>query len=36
MFGATMEHSFAAHEAQLHVHGTPEAVWKVTESFAPA
>jgi hypothetical protein len=30
-----MEHP-VVQEAQLHVHGAPEAVWKVTESTASA
>jgi hypothetical protein len=30
-----MEHP-VVQEAQLHVHGAPEAVWKVAESTAPA
>ena len=34
-FGATMAHVVAVHDAQLHVHGAPEAVWKTTESLAP-
>jgi hypothetical protein len=35
-FGATMVHAAVVHEAQLHVQGVPEAVWKTTESLAPA
>jgi hypothetical protein len=36
LFGATMEHPVGAHDLQLHVHGTPEPVWKATDSTAPA
>jgi hypothetical protein len=34
--GAVIAHPPGGHDAQLHVHGTPEAVSKVTASIAPA
>ena len=36
LLGAVTAHPSGGHDAQLHVHGTPEAVWKVTASIAPA
>jgi hypothetical protein len=36
LFGATMAHTVVVHEAQLHVHGVPETVAKVTASISPA
>jgi hypothetical protein len=36
LFGATMEQLDGAHEAQRQVHGTPELVWKSTDSTASA
>ncbi len=34
--GAVIAHPSDGHDAQLHVHGAPEAVSKVTASTAPA
>ncbi len=36
LLGAVIEHPSGGHDAQLHVHGAPEAVSKVTASTAPA
>ena len=36
LLGAVIAHPTGGHEAQLHVHGAPEAVSKVTTSTAPA
>ncbi len=36
LLGAAIVHPPGAHDAQLHVHGAPEAVSKVTASTAPA
>jgi hypothetical protein len=36
LLGAIIAHPSGAHDAQLHVHGAPEAVSKVTASTAPA
>ncbi len=36
LLGAIIAHPSGAHDAQLHIHGAPEAVSKVTASTAPA
>jgi hypothetical protein len=36
LLGAVIAHPSGAHDVQLHVHGAPEAVSKVTASTAPA
>ena len=36
LLGAVIAHPSGGHDAQLHVHGAPEAVSKVTASTAPA
>jgi hypothetical protein len=36
LLGAVIAHPSGAHDAQLHIHGAPEAVSKVTASTAPA
>jgi hypothetical protein len=36
LLGAAIAHAPGGHDAQLHVHGAPEAVSKVTASTAPA
>ncbi len=36
LLGAAIAHPPGEHDAQLHVHGVPEAVSKVTASTAPA
>jgi hypothetical protein len=36
LLGAVIAHPPGGHDAQLHVHGAPEAVSKVTASTAPA
>jgi hypothetical protein len=36
VLGAAIAHPPSGHDAQLHVHGAPEAVSKVTASTAPA
>ena len=36
LLGAVIAHPSGGHDAQLHVHGAPEAVAKVTASTAPA
>ncbi len=36
LLGAAIAHPSGGHDAQLHVHGVPEAVSKVTASTAPA
>ena len=36
LLGAVTAHPSGGHDAQLHVHGAPEAVSKVTASTAPA
>jgi hypothetical protein len=36
LLGAVIAHPSSRHDAQLHVHGAPEAVSKVTASTAPA
>jgi hypothetical protein len=36
LLGAVIVHPSEGHDAQLHVHGAPEAVSKVTASTAPA
>ena len=36
LLGAVIAHPSGGHNAQLHVHGAPEAVSKVTASTAPA
>jgi hypothetical protein len=36
LLGAVIAHPTDGHDAQLHVHGAPEAVSKVTASTAPA
>ena len=36
LLGAVTAHPPGGHDAQLHVHGAPEAVSKVTASTAPA
>jgi hypothetical protein len=36
LLGAVIAHPTGGHDAQLHVHGTPDAVLKVTASTAPA
>ena len=36
LVGAVIAHPPGAHDAQLHAHGAPEAVAKVTASTAPA
>jgi hypothetical protein len=36
LLGAVMAHPFGGHAAQLHVHGVPETVSKVTASTASA
>ena len=35
LLGAVIAHPSGEHDAQLHVHGAPEAVSKVTASTAP-
>jgi hypothetical protein len=35
LLGAVIAHPSGGHDAQLHVHGAPEAVSKVTASTAP-
>ncbi len=36
MLGAVIAHPSDGHDAQLHIHGAPEAVSKLTASTAPA
>ena len=36
LLGAVIAHPSGGHDAQLHIHGAPEAVSKVTASTAPA
>jgi hypothetical protein len=36
LLGAVIAQPFGGHDAQLHVHGVPEAVSKATASIAPA
>ena len=36
LLGAAIAHPPGGHDAQLHVHGAPDAVLKVTASTAPA
>ena len=36
LIGTVIAHASGGHDAQLHVHGAPEAVSKVTASTAPA